>query len=69
MVFICFEILYELSVSYTLRGMTFYLLGASQALKTKFTLNFNNFSTRKIILDLRLSLDKACQDLNFFLRF
>ena len=38
------------------------------ALKTNYMLNFNNFSSTKPILDLKVSLDRVHQDLKFCLK-
>ena len=64
MIFSQFEILYQLLVFYPLGDP----LGAPQSSKTYNMLNFNNFSTTSPLLDLKVKLDRACQDLTLCLR-
>ena len=42
--------------------------GAPLVLITIYMFNFNNFSTRRPILDLLVSLDSACLELKLYLR-
>ena len=58
----CLGILYQLSVYYP-QGDP---LEAPRAKKNNYMLNFNNFSTT--ILDLKMSLDRAHQDLKLYLK-